>query len=179
METKPCWFCMRVLLAPSRMCCATNISFRTFGALMQQPRLFSMHFRHIWFLMILHVPFGIGCTTDGAAANVGRHSGFTARLKAMALQIFTIHCAFQRANLVAKRNNTINRSIDFRTSSFVALASRCEWRAQPCQQPYVTSTNAYLHTKSVRQRNWKHQAIQASPICMHTVWPGYQSAIFN
>ncbi len=94
---------MRVLLAPPPMRCATNIFFRTFWVLMQQLKLFSMHCRHIWFAN--DIPFANirGCTTDGAATMVGRHSGFTSRLKAMAPQIITIHCALRRENLVAKR----------------------------------------------------------------------------
>ncbi len=57
------------------------------------------------YLVSNDIPFAniIGCTTDGATTMVGRHSGFTSRLKAMAPQIITIHCALRRENLVAKR----------------------------------------------------------------------------
>ncbi len=49
---------------------------------------------------------------NGAAAMVGRHSGFTSRLKAMAPQMFTFHCALHRENLVAKRLHPALRSSD-------------------------------------------------------------------
>ncbi len=57
------------------------------------------------YLVSNDIPFAniIGCTTDGAAAMVGRYSGFTSRLRAMAPQIITIHCTLHRKNLVAKR----------------------------------------------------------------------------
>ncbi len=57
------------------------------------------------YLVSNDIPFANinGCTTDGAAAMVGRHSGFTFRLRAMAPQIITIRCALHRENLVTKR----------------------------------------------------------------------------
>ncbi len=50
------------------------------------------------------IPFAniIGCTTDGAPAMVGRHSGFISRLKTKAPNIIAIHCALHCENLAAK-----------------------------------------------------------------------------
>ncbi len=57
------------------------------------------------YLVSYDIPFAniIGCATDGAAAMVERHSGFTSQVKAMAPQIITIHRTLHRENLVAKR----------------------------------------------------------------------------
>ncbi len=57
------------------------------------------------YLVSNDIPFAniIACTTDGAAAMVGRHSRFTFRLKGLSAQIITINCALHRENLVAKR----------------------------------------------------------------------------
>ncbi len=56
------------------------------------------------YLVSNDIPFAniIGCTTDGAPAMVGRHSGFISRLKTKAPHIIAIHCALHRENLVAK-----------------------------------------------------------------------------
>ncbi len=65
-----------------------------------------------------------GCSTDGAAKMVRQHSGFTSRLKAMASQIITIHCALDRENLVAKRaaqaRETLSESTQANTGNSIA-----------------------------------------------------------
>ncbi len=57
------------------------------------------------YLVSKYIPFAniIGCTTYGAAAMVGRHSGFTPRLRAMAPQIITIHCALYSGQTLTSR----------------------------------------------------------------------------
>ncbi len=81
---------MRVLLAPPRMRCATNIFFGTFlGVNAKAEAIFNALSAY---LVSNDIPFAyiIEYTNDGAAAMVGRHSGFTSRLRSMAPQIITI-----------------------------------------------------------------------------------------
>ncbi len=94
---------MRIFLAAQRMRCATTIFFSDFlGVFATAEAIFKALSAY---MVSSDIPFAniIGCSTDGASAMVGRHRGFTSRLKAMAPQIITIHCALHRENLVAMR----------------------------------------------------------------------------